>query len=102
MTGIIQFAAILSVVARFDMGTAGWYSCRMELSTALSEKAVPARALREFTFYLPMDAKLKSLEVAMDSDATIEPPSPFKINKPIVFYGTSFIQGGCASRASSP
>ena len=60
----------------------------------------PDRELREFTFYLPMYAKLKSLDIAMDSDARIEPPSPFKVDKPIVFYGTSFIQGGCASRPS--
>jgi len=60
----------------------------------------PERQLREFTFYLPMYAKLESLEIALDSDAKIEPPSPFKIDKPVVFYGTSFIQGGCASRAS--
>ena len=60
----------------------------------------PGRQLRELTLYLPMYAKLESLDIALDPGATIEPPSPFKTDKPIVFYGTSFIQGGCASRPS--
>ena len=60
----------------------------------------PERELREYTLYLPMYAKLKSLEIALDSGAKIEPPTPLAIPRPVVFYGTSFVQGGCASRAS--
>ena len=58
------------------------------------------RELREYTLYLPMYAKLQSLEIAVDPHARIEPPTPYAMDKPVVFYGTSFIQGGCASRAS--
>ena len=47
-----------------------------------------------------MYAKLQSLEIAVDPGAKVEPPTPFAIGKPVVFYGTSFIQGGCTSRAS--
>jgi len=47
-----------------------------------------------------MYAKLRSLEISLDPGARIEPPTPFAIPRPVVFYGTSFIQGGCASRAS--
>jgi hypothetical protein len=47
-----------------------------------------------------MYAKLRSLEIAVDPDASIGRPSPFAVAKPVVFYGTSFIQGAGASRAS--
>jgi hypothetical protein len=47
-----------------------------------------------------MYARLKSLDVALEQNARIEPPSPFVLPKPVVFYGSSFIQGGCASRPS--
>jgi hypothetical protein len=60
----------------------------------------PDRRTREFTLYLPMYAKLQSLEIALDPDADVNPPSGYAMDKPVVFYGTSFIQGGCASRAS--
>ncbi len=58
------------------------------------------RRQREFTLYLPMYAQLKSLDIELEPNASLTPPTPFAIDKPVVFYGTSFIQGGCASRAS--
>ena len=58
------------------------------------------RQMREWTLYLPMYAKLHRLDLAIDSEAQVEPPTPHALSKPVVFYGTSFIQGGCASRAS--
>jgi hypothetical protein len=56
--------------------------------------------MREWTLYLPMYAKLSRLDVALDPKARVEPPTPYALPKPIVFYGPSFIQGGCASRPS--
>ena len=34
----------------------------------------------------------------MDDNARIEPPAPFAAAKPVLFYGSSITQGGCASR----
>ena len=34
----------------------------------------------------------------MDEGAVIKPARPFALSKPVVFYGTSITQGGCASR----
>jgi hypothetical protein len=50
--------------------------------------------------YLPLYDGLKSLEIGVDADAFIDQPavdSP-STEKPIVMYGTSILQGGCASR----
>lgn len=65
-----------------------------------AEFRLPPGGLRELTLYLPMYAKLRGLEIALAAGSRVEPPSPYALRQPVVFYGTSFIQGGCASRAS--
>ncbi len=67
---------------------------------AVDLRPFPDRRVRDVTLYLPAYAKLGSLDIAVDPGANVEPPTPFALDKPVVFYGTSFIQGGCASRAS--
>mgnify|MGYP003233914338 FL=1 len=50
--------------------------------------------------YLPLYDGLVSLSIGIDADASINQPSkesPIR-EKPVVFYGTSILQGGCASR----
>jgi lysophospholipase L1-like esterase len=59
------------------------------------------RRWREFTLYLPTYNDLTRLEIGMDPEATVRPPSPFRLPKPVVFYGTSITQGGCASRGAN-
>ena len=56
---------------------------------------------REYMLYLPLYDGLVSLEIGIKPKSTIGGPlvnSP-EIEKPVVFYGTSITQGGCASRA---
>jgi lysophospholipase L1-like esterase len=53
---------------------------------------------REITIYLPLYIGVDLREIGLDPDASIEPPTPFALEKPIVYYGTSITQGGCASR----
>ena len=55
---------------------------------------------REYLLYLPLYDGVLSLEIGVDSAATItKPNSPaLQPGSPIVFYGTSITQGGCASR----
>ena len=52
---------------------------------------------REYKLFLPLYDGVTKLEVGIDSTASIEKASPSAV-KPIVFYGTSITQGGCASR----
>ena len=55
---------------------------------------------REYLLYLPLYNGVSSLEIGVPQDRTIDRPAPRAEDhrKPIVFYGTSITQGGCASR----
>jgi len=56
------------------------------------------KVMREITLNFPLYSAVKRLEIGLDPDAVIEMPSPMKYEKPVVFYGSSITQGGCASR----
>jgi len=60
-----------------------------------------ARRTREFRLYLPLYKPLDALEVGLSPGARLLPPSAPTVKKPVVFYGTSITQGGCASTAGS-
>ena len=55
---------------------------------------------RELMLYLPLYEGLVSLEIGVDSTASIGQPKVDlpQQTKPVVAYGTSITQGGCASR----
>ena len=55
---------------------------------------------REYMLYLSLYDGVSSLEIGVDEGAILAPPtvdSP-RTSKPIVMYGTSILQGGCANR----
>ncbi len=52
---------------------------------------------REYTLYLPLYNSVKWMEISVPEDAKFK-PLPVRSDKPIVVYGTSIAQGGCASR----
>jgi hypothetical protein len=56
-----------------------------------------ATSMREYKLFLPLYDGVVNLEIGIDSLSVIEKPAANK-QKPIVFYGTSITQGGCASR----
>ena len=53
--------------------------------------------MREFKIFLPLYDGIKNIEIGIDSTSNIIKPTKNK-RKPIIFYGTSITQGGCASR----
>lgn len=56
------------------------------------------RAWREAELYLSLYKPVKVTAVGVDRDAHFEKAKAFAVPKPVVFYGTSITQGGCASR----
>jgi len=65
-----------------------------ELSCRLPE------GIHEYKIYLPLYAGLEALEIGLSSGAKVEQAPTYGL-KPILFYGSSITQGGCASRPSN-
>ncbi len=57
-----------------------------------------SREMREITINFPLYSDVRELFVGLADSAEIAEPSPYRVEKPVVFYGSSITQGGCASR----
>lgn len=59
-----------------------------------------ARKRREYLLYLPLYNGVDSVEVGLPENAFVSPAAAYPKNiKPLVFYGTSIVQGASGSRA---
>lgn len=67
----------------------GGYESVIELETA---------ERREITINFPLYTGVNYLEIGLTEDAELWAPAPYRPLKPIVYYGSSITQGGCASR----
>lgn len=76
-------------VTRFDH-TKDYYECLL-FGNKTSE-------MRNFTINFPLYQGVKEVSVGLEEIANIQTPPPYAISKPVVVYGTSITQGGCASR----
>jgi len=52
---------------------------------------------RDFMLYLPLYNQIHKVELGIPGGFELQPTAP-RTEKPVVFYGTSITQGGCASR----
>ena len=53
---------------------------------------------REITINFPLYSDVADLYIGLDENAVLKKSPGYKHRKPIVFYGSSITQGGCASR----
>ena len=60
------------------------------------------KGMHDYTLYLPLYNGVSSVEIGVAPKAKFEKPTPHKVKKPIVFYGSSITHGACASRTSLP
>ena len=89
-------------VYRFDADAGRWRYVR----TGRIEKPAEARLEIPWTpgdaclVNLPLYNGLESFSLGIESGASVRPAPPRRsgVEKPVVFYGTSITQGGCASR----
>ncbi|MBQ4510465.1 MAG: SGNH/GDSL hydrolase family protein [Clostridia bacterium] len=54
--------------------------------------------MREITINFPLYSDVNMLYIGIEQNAKILEPSNYAYEKPIVYYGSSITQGGCASR----
>ena len=59
---------------------------------------IPGTDLREVTINFPTYNILDDVSFGLEPGSEVLPPTPFAIEKPIAFYGSSITQGGCSSR----
>ena len=57
-----------------------------------------ASGMKEIVINFPLYSDVSDLFIGLSDSAEILPPTPYEIEKPIVYYGSSITQGGCASR----
>lgn len=92
----------LDLYARTDDGQWRWLAVgrpSAQATTAQLVSGLPAGE-REYLLYLPLYNGVSSVEVGIPQENKLAkgPARPAEQAKPLVFYGTSITQGGCASR----
>ena len=53
---------------------------------------------REITIHWPLYSEIRELYIGLSESASVCEPTPYRHEKPVVYYGSSITQGGCASR----
>lgn len=52
----------------------------------------------DITIHFPLYTRVKSLEIGIAVGSTLKPAAEYEYDVPVVYYGSSITQGGCASR----
>jgi len=89
----------------YVMTKAGWHWLAVGMAKTLPDNGVrlvnglPA-ARRTYLLYLPLYNGVTSVELGVPTGQQLRKAEPYPAghDKPVVFYGTSITQGGCASR----
>lgn len=53
---------------------------------------------RQITLNMPLYSAVSDLQIGLRQGAQLSAPKSYRYEKPVVFYGSSITQGGCASR----
>lgn len=54
--------------------------------------------LRQMTLNLPLYSGISEIYIGLKGGAQLLPPRDYRYSKPVVYYGSSVTQGGCAAR----
>ena len=59
------------------------------------------KGLEDVTVWLPRNEIIADIEIAVEDGAVMLPPTPYKYPKPILYYGSSITEGGCAASVTN-
>lgn len=62
---------------------------------------LPFGGMRDITIHFPLYNDVTDVSLALDENACVLPADPYAHTLPVVFYGSSITQGGCASRGGT-
>ncbi|MEZ6191534.1 MAG: SGNH/GDSL hydrolase family protein [Phycisphaerales bacterium] len=93
----------VDLYAKDDKGQWRWVGAGRPKTQELSEWTLVSQAPpgeHEYQLYLPLYNGIEKLEIGLAQNTTLRkaPPYDKAHAKPILFWGTSILQGGCASR----
>jgi hypothetical protein len=93
----------LDLYIRTQDGGWGWLAVGRPSHYPANQKDLVSRLLsgwHEFLLYLPLYNGISSVQIGIAPEFSIAkaPPRPAARTRPVCFYGTSIVQGGCASR----
>ena len=93
----------LTGTAGFDIYADGTYRGTFvppyEITDGFEAKVdLRGKAMREILIHMPLYAGVISLEIGLEPDAEVLPGGEYAHTVPVVYYGSSITQGGCASR----
>src|SRR5262245_30799611 len=93
----------LDLYVRLPKGSWHWLGVgqptEVPTNTSVLVRDLPGATMREFLLYLPLYNGVSSVEIGLPKTSKLEKAPAWPAHKkPIVFYGTSITQGGCASR----
>ena len=54
--------------------------------------------MEDITVFLPRNETITYFELSIDDKYNVEEPTPYINKKPVIFYGSSFVEGGCPTR----
>ena len=79
------------------------YVCSLRPSFYITDSIVRmfdfgSREMREITIHFPLYSEVSELYIGLQEDAAVEAAPSYAYEKPVVYYGHSITQGGCASR----
>ncbi len=63
-----------------------------------SKKETGLNEETDITIHFPLYSRVKSLEIGIKVGSTLKAADGYKYDVPVVYYGSSITQGGCASR----
>lgn len=70
----------------------------MGMKTGFSSLIRTKGGLRDYTVNFPLYDGVKALYIGLKKGSRLEEPTAYNFPKPVVYYGSSITQGGCASR----
>ncbi len=93
-------AAGFALSIRNDAGKLVFYGSFMPSDNKEGYESIikfPTKEKRELVIHFPLYNNVTELSIGLPEGATLEKWNGYKREKPIVFYGSSITQGGCAS-----
>ncbi|AGC69331.1 hypothetical protein Cst_c23710 [Thermoclostridium stercorarium subsp. stercorarium DSM 8532] len=69
-----------------------------ETDKTVETKLVKSSKPETVTINLPRNEQIASMEIGIDDGANIYQAAEYRVNSPIIYYGSSITEGGCAPR----